>query len=645
VRPLLFGVAIAVAMSLAAPARAQEAQRSAGTPENDAARGGRSEDDADDVSPTAPRDDNELTRGVYERRRTAFVLERAGLDLYDGDPEGKRIASIQIEREEVFVEGEGPVSWFTWANIFHWLTKKSVIRRELLFEEGDPYREARIEETMRNLRSLGIFAYVRIVPIKAEDEDEVGVLVYTRDLWSLRIENDFQITGGVVNRLLVQLTERNLFGRQKAATARFFLFPDVYWVGQRYVDRRLGGGRWSLTQQGDLIFNRGSNDLEGGSAELTLRRPLFNLAQRFGFIVGGRFFTQIERQLQNGRIRTYDIPETEDEEAIPRLWRERSIVAEAMLRYRRGQGKGHRRTFGVGWETREFTAEPHAQTGLAADQRPAFERDVLPVSRRQIGPVFLYRLFTPTFHVFENLGTFSQSENVRSGPEVQLRLRFPLEAFGSSSDSLVFEGLWGYTLVAGRSITSAELRGGARLEDGEVVNQRLRAELKGALPPWRFLRLVWRVRWAGRRRDTTRTQVALGGDNGLRGFVSQAFATTGGNLFLGNVELRIGSVELWSLHLGAVLFYDVGTAYERRSEIEVHHGVGIGIRFLIPQFNRTPFALDLGAPVREGDGFEVVPSFRGDQVVPLSITEEAIERNDEPTLFLDPAPARSRTFR
>src|SRR5690606_17237772 len=102
----------------------------------------------------------------------------------------------------------------TFFNAFHWLTDEDVVRRELLFEEGGPYREVRVLETMRNLRSIGVYALARIVPVHAED-GQVGVLVYVRDLWSLRAETDFQVTAGTVDRLLLQLTERNLFGRNK----------------------------------------------------------------------------------------------------------------------------------------------------------------------------------------------------------------------------------------------------------------------------------------------------------------------------------------------------------------------------------------------------------------------------------------------
>src|SRR5688500_19590683 len=95
----------------------------------------------------------------YELERTQKLLTRLGLTP-DEAPDGKRIADVQVVRDDVFVEDE---IWPSWWNIFHGLTREHIVRRELLFDEGDPYVTARIEETMRNLRGMLIFALVRVV--------------------------------------------------------------------------------------------------------------------------------------------------------------------------------------------------------------------------------------------------------------------------------------------------------------------------------------------------------------------------------------------------------------------------------------------------------------------------------------------------
>ena len=551
---------------------------------------------------------------TYEKRRMQALLDSLNLDE-DAAAEGKRIAFIRIQRDDVFVEEEVFPTFF---NIFHWLTREEIVRRELLFGIGDSYDDERVEETMRNLRQLGIFSTVRIVPVATNSVDEVGVVVQTRDLWSLRFEQGFQITGSQVDMLLLQLSERNLFGQQKLATVRFYMVPDTYQLGQVYLDRRILGERLQLRETGDLIFNRESNALEGGVATVSLQQPFYDLDQHYGFSLDLGYRTEIERRLQNGRVVAYDIPETAEEEAIASVWDEDRIETRLVGLYRRG--RSYKQTFGLGLRYDEIAVAPNVETGLAAGQLEPFARDVLPRERRQLGPIVSYSLFTPSFVTFENLTTFGQSENVRSGPSLSLEVGFPLALFGSSTSSQVFTAALGYVLAGHDALGEVSATAQTRLEEGRVVDQYLRAEARGATPTVGPFRLVGRLTWAGRRNDTSNTLVSLGGDNGLRGFVSQAFFDTGANLLRGNVEVRSLPVVLQSIHIGAVLFYDVGAVYESADDVRFHHAVGLGLRVLFPQFNRYAFRGDAGMPL-EGEP-TVVPSFGGLQAVPLTAIED-----------------------
>ncbi|HVG60005.1 MAG TPA: hypothetical protein VNA24_15720, partial [Hyalangium sp.] len=82
----------------------------------------------------------------------------------------------------------------------------------------------------------------------------------------------------------------------------------------------------------------------------------------------------------------------------------------------------------------------------------------------------------------------------------------------------------------------------------------------------------------------------LGGANGLRGAAQDAYA--GKRLLLVNLEYRTAPVVIRTLHLGGLLFYDVGSAFNRRPSLV--HSVGVGIRFLFPQFNVHVFRMDFG---------------------------------------------------
>ena len=92
------------------------------------------------------------------------------------------------------------------------------------------------------------------------------------------------------------------------------------------------------------------------------------------------------------------------------------------------------------------------------------------------------------------------------------------------------------------------------------------------------------------------------------------------NRVLANFEIRTLPIEWQAVHIGAVLFYDVGSVYTKLSTLTPHHAVGIGLRVLFPQFNRMPFSFDGGMSF--DPYFRFVPTVASEQVVPLTAIED-----------------------
>ena len=90
------------------------------------------------------------------------------------------------------------------------------MKRELRLQKGQGYQAAHALETERNLRRLTPIALARVIPLNpttsACPDDSVEVLILTRDLWSLRLESQFDYNGGVLNYLNLGLRERNFLG-------------------------------------------------------------------------------------------------------------------------------------------------------------------------------------------------------------------------------------------------------------------------------------------------------------------------------------------------------------------------------------------------------------------------------------------------
>ncbi|MET0341624.1 MAG: BamA/TamA family outer membrane protein [Polyangiales bacterium] len=552
---------------------------------------------------------------TYEWQRTQRLLAAEGLEPA-GLPEGKRIAFIRVVRDEVFVADEVWPSWFNW---FHRVTRDDVVRRELLFREGEAFQELRSEESMRNLRNMAIFALVRIVPVKVEgDPDAVGVVVHTRDLWSLRLESSFNITTQV-DELGLNLSERNFLGRNKVLTGAFKMIPKSFSLSGLYAARRVWGSNVRLSESAGIVFNRDHMRPEGSLWLLKLDTPYYNLAQRFAWVANFSYDNIVARRLQKSALRTYPETPAPDSPFANRVWRQHVLLASLAGSARFGERTKH--AFALGWDGRSVVVKPNAETALPLELAEAFRRDVLPRQRREIGPTFAYEFFTPWYHTFENLGTFGQSENVRVGPQATLTLRAPLEVFGSNSNSLFVTGMIGTVQELHGWLMEARLSGRTRFERETQNDQRVDALLRGATPVLlRTFRVVARVALEARRRDTARTYVTLGASNGLRGYTSQKIFGYGESRFLANLELRTLPLEWQAVHVGGVLFYDVGSVFADRDDFKAFHAVGVGLRVLFPQFNRRPFSFDAGTSY--DPSFRFVPTITSEQVVPLTAAED-----------------------
>lgn len=551
----------------------------------------------------------------YEWQRTQQLLAREKLEL-DPAPEGKTIAWVRIVRDDVFVEDE---VWPTWPNFFHFRTRDEVIRRELLFETQGPLREARLEESMRNLRGMGIFALVRIVAVRTKDPNQVGVIVHTRDLWSLRLEQDFNITTQI-NSLLLRITERNLLGRQKSIGGDFLLTPKTYSLREFYYSRRVLGSPLSLTQSTSVVFNRDRGEPEGSIWSGSLGRPYFNLKQRYSYLLLGGYSTLVGRRVLNGEVDTFQDPAGGPLFAR-RAWREQVRSASISGSFRRGES--YKQTFGASFSYRDSEAFAIGETALPDALRDEFAQNVLPRQRREVGPGIAYDIFMPKFAVFENLGTFGQSENVQLGPYLETGVRAPLKMFGSTTNSWVLRSSLGIVFAPGGGLIELGAAATTRYEQSKLVDQLTTGLVRGATPVFAAMRLVSRTTVELRRNDTAQSLVALGANNGLRGYPSQSIYGYGESRLLQNVELRTLPIAWQAVHVGGVVFADVGSVFPRWRQMELYYAVGVGLRVFFPQFNRYPFSLDGG--VGFGPPTRFTPTITGGQVVPLTATEDALQ--------------------
>ena len=80
------------------------------------------------------------------------------------------------------------------ANALHIKTQASVIRRTILFNQGEPYDSARAVESERALRGLNVFRQVRVDTVRVRNR--LALRVQTEDGWSTRPQFNYSSYGG-----------------------------------------------------------------------------------------------------------------------------------------------------------------------------------------------------------------------------------------------------------------------------------------------------------------------------------------------------------------------------------------------------------------------------------------------------------------
>lgn len=187
------------------------------------------------------------------------------------------VHAVVIQRADIF-DAQELTKWYARvANGLHIMTRESVIRREILFRAGEPYDSARVAETERNLRALGIFRRVTIDTVRSDSG--LVVRVRARDAWSTQGDVRLSSSGGEIAYLL-NLTEINFLGTGSRAGVQYRSDPDRTALTVGYGSRRFLGSNIALNM---FLDARSDGTIFSGS----VGRPFRSLDSRSGYSLFG----------------------------------------------------------------------------------------------------------------------------------------------------------------------------------------------------------------------------------------------------------------------------------------------------------------------------------------------------------------------
>ncbi|HVV86881.1 MAG TPA: hypothetical protein VHE35_27775, partial [Kofleriaceae bacterium] len=556
-----------------------------------------------DCEAGAARCDRLILLGRLER--AALVRALAARDLVvDPAPAGKRVRRILVVTLAPFGQ---EARWLEWANFFHVDSKPGVIAREVLVRPGDRWVQDDVDETQRKLRDPLFATVAVIVPVRPAAasadpplaDDEVDLLVVNRDIFSLRLNSNYEIQAGQITYLALSLSENNFLGRRKLAALTFTMDQASFAVGPLYIDKNLLGRRLDFRFRGGPIINRDSGGIEGSDGTITLSRPLWSLKSKWSWNLAVARSNTVARSFKGTSLRLFDADgdDTTTDDQVP--WRYRLRTASAGGGVVRAWGDGLEQRLGLSYEL--SSVRPSVQDDLVAstpaDVLAAFRDQVLPRSERAGVATATYEIFTAHYRDYVDIDGYDLAEDVRLGPSVSVGLGAALRALGSENQFGTASIDAGWTLPwGGDGLASLAASFSTRLEDDAAIDRSAATTLRVVSPASRLGRIVGELRLSGLFREHANRFFTLGGDNGLRGFPVGAFA--GLRRAVAQLDARTRSVRfLLGTRWGLLGFYDVGDAADTVGQLSLHQDVGVGLRALTPQLSREVFRFDLAFPL------------------------------------------------
>ena len=524
-------------------------------------------------------------------------------------PAGAVISEIFVDNGSVFEVGSEDLdARFNWAyrtaNRMHVRTRESVIRRELLFREGDCYAPAVLEDSERILRSLSFIADADVFAIRQPDAS-YHVVVETRDDWSMRLEPQWDNDDGGMALTGVELREDNLFGSGQHVSAYF----------KEYQGERVYGAQVGTRQLAGTVL-----DAELGVAKTPVG---ISVVQRLAYPFRGEsgrwaFRQQIEHHERNFEI---FVPREDGPGVRRRFFPEarRSFDVGAVMRTGR---RGSLTLFGLALAG-EWTEYPrdYLSTDGGGDEpmtaQQAAPGDTVPLvtgldTLSSVRVVFLAGQRNVYFQRRRALDAVRGTEDVRLGAEAEIGIGRSLAAFSDDDDLMLdvgfsFAGAPVRGIVAG---VRATLSG--RRDFGADPGSFEWRSVFGQADGWAYWRPSEQSRhtfvaagsMVGGWRTTVPFQLTLGNRAGLRGFPTHAYP--GERRMVATLEHRayLGWPYPRLFDVGTAAFVDVGKIWEGGDTYGETSpwatSVGAGLRLAFPPGSRRTYRLDVAVPLARG---------------------------------------------
>lgn len=460
------------------------------------------------------------------------------------------IDSIEIVTYNVFREEEAGQSFlFRLANAVRFKTRSGVVRRELLFRNGDPYDSASVAETQRNLRRLGIFRRVSVDSISRGDK--LILRVETEDAWSTQLQANARSTDTTFTWTLA-ISEENFLGRGNLVSVAYRDELDRTAVTFRGTARRAFGTRIAISGKYD---NLSDGDVGTWSAGVPFRSNV----DRQAVVFSGTAATRRVLQFRDGSI----------SDSLQRRVLRNNLTAAYALR---ASSRGYLRV-GVQAQIRreEYVA--------FQDAAPAVPDSLLAIPDSLTAALGAFLEWsTPRFLVLTHYNGFSREEDIDLSSRIRVESWAAPSSFGyaRSGVGMVIDAQTGF--VFGKNFGKIRARVNKLLTSSAPDTGTVFATMTIGSKLISRQATMFHVEAGSRTGTPFGSEFDLGHGVGPRAFGPHAF--TGERMIWSILEHRIFVVDefLGLFGLGIAGFFDYGGAWFKDQSSRFGGDVGIGLR-------------------------------------------------------------------
>lgn len=473
-----------------------------------------------------------------------------------------RIGRITVRTTPLFSSAEESHGrFYQVADALHTPTRDALVRKFLLFHEGDVYDPQRISESEKNLRQLD-FIKVATITKGAERDGVVDISVETQDEWTTDPNVDFGHDGGVATWSM-NVTQKDLLGSGAEVSVTAGRDPERTSRSLELIHPAFLGAYSNL----DLTLTKAS---DGGETRAELTRPFFSTTTPMSYSIlfdhGAKSMRTFEDGVMTSRFH-------EDNREIRALFGAALSV---------GDRSAHRLLFGIDQQDSTFAL---------------LEGNGSPLDRHFKWALLGYEYSSPDLLKLDYVDHDAKFDDFDLGPRLST-------TFGVSPSGVTDQ-------VTGRVDANAST--GVRLGSHAFLVPRVSFSTRYATGPENEIasaevRFIWRPDTSPIQTFVSRLHVDDGhnldrdvqffadGLRGLRGYPAYAFEGDRAIVFNAEHRLFLGREWLQLFAPAVAVFIDSGMASPAGQRIrfgDFKTDVGAGLRIAIARAESTVLRLDV----------------------------------------------------